>query len=335
MLGLVLQKAYKSQMAEKAKEGTLRAVNGTADSGAAQAKKRRRWDQTTDDTPQQKKKATWDESDAAATPSSSRWDATPGRKGAETPGHVATPSASTRHWAETPGHATPGAATPGRDTPGHMTPGHQATPSARKNRWDETPKTERGTQHFVCQDKIETFVASNPLGYIWEKLLSAFVKLNSMVEFSLKSVTFVASTITFWTHRTDSFCPVLSLQRRLVTAVDGRRLRGRTAGRTWSRRRRRPRPVSASRAGTRRRERQPRAACRPPAPPLRAVSVAINGAFRGNCLSLEELWLGRFEDDGWFSVCEKWKKKLEGQVAEYFCGTNLVQSPVICIGRNC
>jgi splicing factor 3B subunit 1 len=64
------------------------------------------------------------------------WAETPGRKtGSETPG--ATPS--TRQWDSTPGHATPGAATPGRETPGQA-----ATPSARKNRWDETPKTERG-----------------------------------------------------------------------------------------------------------------------------------------------------------------------------------------------
>lgn len=42
-------------------------------------------------------------------------------------------------WDATPAHATPGAATPGHDTPGH-----RATPSARRNRWDETPKTDRG-----------------------------------------------------------------------------------------------------------------------------------------------------------------------------------------------
>ena len=79
----LIQAALRAQMAEKAKEGNLKAVNGAApDSGSQQAKKRRRWDQTTDDTPQQKKKATWDESEAAAaTPSSARWDATPGRKG--------------------------------------------------------------------------------------------------------------------------------------------------------------------------------------------------------------------------------------------------------------
>lgn len=79
----------------------------------------------------------------AHTPSNSRWDETPGRpKGSETPG--ATPS--TRMWDPTPSHTPAGAATPGRDTPGHATPGHGgATGSVRKNRWDETPKTERET----------------------------------------------------------------------------------------------------------------------------------------------------------------------------------------------
>jgi splicing factor 3B subunit 1 len=41
-------------------------------------------------------------------------------------------------WDATPGHATPGAATPGRETP------HEKVVSSRRNRWDETPKTERG-----------------------------------------------------------------------------------------------------------------------------------------------------------------------------------------------
>ncbi|KAB1278735.1 Splicing factor 3B subunit 1 [Camelus dromedarius] len=73
-----------------------------------------------------------------------RWDETPGRaKGSETPG--ATPGS--KIWDPTPSHTPAGAATPGRgDTPGHATPGHGgATSSARKNRWDETPKTERDT----------------------------------------------------------------------------------------------------------------------------------------------------------------------------------------------
>lgn len=114
-------------------------VNGSQSTAAAQAKKRRRWDQTAEDTPSKMKKSSWDAAESA-TPSNTLWDETPGRaKGAETPG--ATPGTQ-RQWEATPGHATPGAATPGRETPGA-----QATPSARKNRWDETPKTERGN---VC-----------------------------------------------------------------------------------------------------------------------------------------------------------------------------------------
>lgn len=74
----------------------------------------------------------------SATPAHARWDETPGHaKGSETPG--ATPGQSTRMWDATPGHATPGAVTPGRDTPGH-----DKGASSRRNRWDETPKTELG-----------------------------------------------------------------------------------------------------------------------------------------------------------------------------------------------
>lgn len=71
--------------------------------------------------------------------------------GAETPG--ATPGQSTRMWDATPGHTTPaaGAATPGRDTPGHI--GATQT-SVRRNRWDETPKTERGKYYCVYLKNI-------------------------------------------------------------------------------------------------------------------------------------------------------------------------------------
>lgn len=126
------------KIAEKAKAGELkvRSHNGEADKPAA---KRRRWDQTSgDETPAKKKATSWDMAEAQ-TPSQTRWDETPGRlKGSETPG--ATPGQSTRMWDATPSHATPGAT-----TPGHETPGHKGTPSARRNRWDETPKTERET----------------------------------------------------------------------------------------------------------------------------------------------------------------------------------------------
>ena len=121
----------------------MKVQNGNAETQAQIKKRRGRWDQTAADETPAKKKSTWDVAEAA-TPSQARWDETPGRsKGGDTPGAGATPSASTRMWDATPGHATPGAATPGRDTPGHATPGGGATPSARR-RWDETPKTERG-----------------------------------------------------------------------------------------------------------------------------------------------------------------------------------------------
>ncbi|XP_039290962.1 LOW QUALITY PROTEIN: splicing factor 3B subunit 1 [Nilaparvata lugens] len=139
----------RKKLAEKYKDGTLKAVsNGDSASSRPTAavtagKKRGRWDQTgpQDATPAKKpgpQESPWEKEDA--TPASTRWDETPGRakaaSGAETPG--ATPgAASTRVWEATPGHATPG----------HETPGHadKAGMSARRNRWDETPKTERET----------------------------------------------------------------------------------------------------------------------------------------------------------------------------------------------
>lgn len=150
------QAALRQQLAEKAKSGELYSLNGSANESSSassaatataaqkQPVKRRRWDQAAEESSTPAKKSvssSWDAAEATAhTPSSTRWDETPGRsKGGETPG--ATPGASTRAWEATPGHATPGATTPGRGD----TPGHQATSSARRNRWDETPKTERET----------------------------------------------------------------------------------------------------------------------------------------------------------------------------------------------
>ena len=67
MLAL-LQKEIRQQLAEKAKSGDLKAVNGSA---AAQAKRKRRWDQTaeanqtpTNTTP--KKMSSWDQADSSA-----------------------------------------------------------------------------------------------------------------------------------------------------------------------------------------------------------------------------------------------------------------------------
>ncbi|CAH0385050.1 unnamed protein product [Bemisia tabaci] len=128
----------KKKLIEKSKEGTLKPVSTNGDAAKPAPKKRGRWDQTGDGEviPAKKKDLGWDKEEASATPASTRWDATPGHAGSETPG--ATPS--TRIWEATPGHATPGQATPGRETPLH---GEKV--SARRNRWDETPKTERET----------------------------------------------------------------------------------------------------------------------------------------------------------------------------------------------
>ncbi|XP_072388336.1 splicing factor 3B subunit 1 isoform X2 [Diabrotica undecimpunctata] len=131
----------RKQLIERAKDGTLKATNGEAKSAP---KKRGRWDQTVDEVviPQKKKTLAVPPSSSNSatpvwegdkTPSDIRWDETPGHKGSETPG--ATPGQSTRMW-----DATPGPATPGRETPGH---GDKST--SRRNRWDETPKTERET----------------------------------------------------------------------------------------------------------------------------------------------------------------------------------------------
>ncbi|CAB0035676.1 unnamed protein product [Trichogramma brassicae] len=130
----------RKKIIEKTKDGTLK-TNGEA---PVVPKKRGRWDQT-DETPTPKKPVisttaatptSWDNTDA--TPAAIRWDETPAHgKGGETPG--ATPGVSTRIWDATPGHATPGATTPGRET--H----DKVISSSRRNRWDETPKTERET----------------------------------------------------------------------------------------------------------------------------------------------------------------------------------------------
>ncbi|XP_060636999.1 splicing factor 3B subunit 1 isoform X1 [Anolis sagrei] len=138
------EREIRQQLAEKAKAGELKVVNGA--SSQPPSKRKRRWDQTADQTPgtTPKKLSSWDQAETPGHTPSLRWDETPGRaKGSETPG--ATPGS--KIWDPTPSHTPAGAATPGRgDTPGHATPGHGgATSSARKNRWDETPKTERDT----------------------------------------------------------------------------------------------------------------------------------------------------------------------------------------------
>ena len=118
-------------------------------------KRRGRWDMTTGDESSAKKKAvaSSDETpaDGAAAPTTpgessttparlQPWDATPGRRDASaTPGSGMTPA--TRMWDATPAHQTPGHGVGGAETPGHV---GAATPG-RRNRWDETPRTERET----------------------------------------------------------------------------------------------------------------------------------------------------------------------------------------------
>ncbi|XP_011198510.1 splicing factor 3B subunit 1 [Bactrocera dorsalis] len=122
---------------EKSKEGTLvKTSNGEATKEPT-TRKRGRWDQTVSEsfvpakvsaTPNSAATPTWEDK----TPGDHRWDETPGHKGSETPG--ATPGLGTRIWDATPAHPM---------TPSHETPGQEK--SARRNRWDETPKTERET----------------------------------------------------------------------------------------------------------------------------------------------------------------------------------------------
>ncbi|CAG9585452.1 unnamed protein product [Danaus chrysippus] len=130
----------RKKLLERAREGTLKAVsqsNGEATKPAA--KRKGRWDQSSEDTPSVKKPVVQATPSSQATPSweneRGAWEETPsaGGRGGETPG--ATPSA--RVWDATPAHLTPGHATPGRETPAHH--------ASRRNRWDETPKTDRET----------------------------------------------------------------------------------------------------------------------------------------------------------------------------------------------
>lgn len=62
------QREIRQQLAEKAKAGELKVVNGSAASQAA-TKRKRRWDQTADQTPTNttpKKISSWDQADSSA-----------------------------------------------------------------------------------------------------------------------------------------------------------------------------------------------------------------------------------------------------------------------------
>lgn len=148
----------RKKIQEKIKDGTLKTSNGD-NTRQSEPKKRGRWDQTIDDqfVPAKKTAAgaatpTWGDVDVSLkliykntlinsfltqkTPGDHRWEDTPhrGGLGSETPG--ATPSA--RIW-----DATPAPVQQQQVSVGHATPSTQD--KGRRNRWDETPKTERET----------------------------------------------------------------------------------------------------------------------------------------------------------------------------------------------
>merc|ERR1719495_2421926 len=149
---------FRKQMAEKAKDGTLKAVDTNGAAKAAAPKRKGRWDQTTDETPSKaaKKPAAAFFAEASTPSHSSAWAETPGRKdlGSETPGN-ATPV--TRMWDPTPAHTTPGRdKTGGAETPGHGA----ATPSASTRRdretpahagWSETPRSVQPGDKIVSE----------------------------------------------------------------------------------------------------------------------------------------------------------------------------------------
>ncbi|KAL5278450.1 SF3B1 family protein [Megaselia abdita] len=138
----------RKKIQEKSKDGTLvKSTNGDASRSNQEPRKRGRWDQTVSEsfvsakgpvppTPSSAPTPQWDREDK--TPADHRWDETPGHKmGGETPG--ATPGIGTRMWEATPAHISVPSVVP----QSHETPAHEK--SARRNRWDETPKTERET----------------------------------------------------------------------------------------------------------------------------------------------------------------------------------------------
>uniref|UniRef100_A0A7N5ZTA1 Splicing factor 3B subunit 1 domain-containing protein n=1 Tax=Anabas testudineus TaxID=64144 RepID=A0A7N5ZTA1_ANATE len=155
------EREIRQQLAEKAKSGDLKAVNGSAASQAA-TKRKRRWDQTADQTPSNatpKKMSSWDQADTTAEVIHSHFShlLLDGSRQCltVTPGHTPAHTPSNSRWDETP------AATPERETPGHgsgwaETPrtdrgdesvGETPTPGAskRKSRWDETPASQMGS----------------------------------------------------------------------------------------------------------------------------------------------------------------------------------------------
>ncbi|XP_074601253.1 splicing factor 3b subunit 1 [Brevipalpus obovatus] len=141
----------KKKITEKVKSGEL-IITPQDFSEDKAISRRRRWDQATSEAePPAKKPLNHQEAQTPAAPG--RWDETPGRigKGDATPGHAV--------WDPTPSHPSLGSETPS-----------QKAGSVRRNRWDETPKTERGETPSLISAWAETprtdrggdFIAETP-----------------------------------------------------------------------------------------------------------------------------------------------------------------------------
>ncbi|XP_074601246.1 pre-mRNA processing factor 4 kinase [Brevipalpus obovatus] len=127
----------KKKITEKVKSGEL-IITPQDFSEDKAISRRRRWDQATSEAePPAKKPLNHQEAQTPAAPG--RWDETPGRigKGDATPGHAV--------WDPTPSHPSLGSETPS-----------QKAGSVRRNRWDETPKTERGETSNLASTRSKT-----------------------------------------------------------------------------------------------------------------------------------------------------------------------------------
>lgn len=150
------KKELEMKIKEKAKAGELKVVqptNGSSAAAEAAARKKRRWDQIQDGGANENQstvaaKKPTDQNDDTG----SKWNE--GRnqvsaKDMETPLH--------RVWDPTPGHAEPGATTPPDLEHGFSeTPRVKSGSAAGRRRWDETPKTERGSETPAVSGWAET-----------------------------------------------------------------------------------------------------------------------------------------------------------------------------------
>ncbi|KAF7489761.1 Splicing factor 3B subunit 1 [Sarcoptes scabiei] len=138
----------KKKLIEKAKAGELKTTNNSSTTAAA-GTKRRRWDQPTSDLGESEsepvvKKPVTNYHEAATPAVAGRWD--------QTPAHIPDGSRTPAQWDPTPAHS---------GQIGYQTPSVDGVDkSTRKNRWDETPKTERmesGYSSWGETPKIDRF----------------------------------------------------------------------------------------------------------------------------------------------------------------------------------